>query len=295
LLGKGVKPEEIAEFLAELQSGKAAPASESPPGLNAATPSNAAPPADATGSGSRWTVPEAMAHARQEIANYLPREANDLGWRAIGLGKLFGAENRRVTKEELEKLKSVSTPERLARLAPPGVSVAEVIAGFIRLNPRSLLETDGEHLVKALVDLLESAHFGNCENRFPGLLPTDNRKRAASTARKALGLLAKGSQGSPPDYPPELLASAVGFIQVALSPIKKAWRNSGSPKAIKEQFDDVKFFTDKKLRSLLSDPLLVAAARLAEEATGVSSESFETAWEKVPAIIRQGFKGDLPQ
>jgi len=186
--------------------------------------------------------------------------------------------------------------ESLVMLAPRGVSVAEMIAGSIRLNPRSLLDANtGGRLVEALVDLLEAAHFGTCANRFPGLLPTDKRKQAASTARKALGMLAKGSQGNPPDYPPELLASEVGFIQVALAPIKKAWADSGSPEAIKEKFgDDVKNFTDKKLRSLLSDPLLVAAARLAEEATGVSSESFQTAWVKTP-VIQEGFKDLLPQ
>ena len=294
LLAKGVKPEEIAEFLTELQSGKASPVCESPPVLNAATPANAAPHADATGPGSRWTVPEAMAHARQEIANYLPRNANDLGWGALGLGKLFETENRRVTKEELEQLKNMSPPERLARLAPPGVSVAEVIAGFIRLNPRSLLDPNGEHLVEALVDLLEAAHFGNCANRFPGLLPTDNRKRAASTARKALGLLAKGSQGNPPDYPPELLASEVGLIQVALAPIKKVW-GASNLETIRNTFgDEVNHFPDKKLKSLLTDSLLTAAARLAEEVTGISAESFETAWAKAPSI-QEVFKTAIAQ
>ena len=295
LLAKGVKPEAIAEFLADLQSGKALPTCESPPVLNAATPANAAPHTDATDPGSRWPLPAAMEHARQTIANYLSHDANDLGWEALGLEKLFAMEHRRLTEEQMEQLEKMSPLEKLPLLTPPGVSVAEVIAGFIRLNPRSLLDPNSGHFVEALVDLLEAAHFGNCANRFPGLLPTDNRKRAASTARKALGLLAKGSQGNPPGYPPEILAGEVGLIQDALAPIKKAWANSGSPKVIKEKFgDDVKGFTDKKLRSLLSDPLLVAAARLAEEATGVSAESFETAWEKAPSI-QKVFKAAIAQ
>ena len=267
LLAKGVRPEEIAEFLADLQSGQSSPACKSPPVLNAATPADAAPHTDATGPGSRWTVPEAMAQARQEIANYLPSNASDAGYIALGLGKLLPSANR---------------------------SQAETIAASIRNNPRSLLDPNGGHLVEALVDLLEAAHFGNCANRFPGLLPTDNRKQAAATARKALGLLASSSQGNPPNYPAELLASVVGLIQVALAPIKKAW-GASNLETIRNTFgDEVKHFPDKKLKSLLTDSLLTAAARLAEEVTGISAESFETAWKKAPSI-QEDFKTAIAQ
>jgi hypothetical protein len=81
-----------------------------------------------------------MLKARKKIENYLPHTANDLGWGALAIGKLFGIENRQVTKEELEQLEKISIPEKLALLAPPGVSVAEIIAGSIRNNPRSLLD-----------------------------------------------------------------------------------------------------------------------------------------------------------
>jgi hypothetical protein len=257
---------------------------KSPPVLNVATLAKAAPHSNPTAPGSRWTVPEAMAHARKTIADYLPHTANDLGWGALALGKMFEMESRQFTDEQMEQLENLSLPERLERLAPPGVSVAEVIAGSIRHNPRSLLDPNKRHLVEALVDLLEAAHFGHCANRFPCLLPTDNRKRAASKARKALGLLAKGSQGNPPDFPPELLASEVGLIQAALAPIKKAW-GASNLETIRNTFgDEVKDFSDKKLKTLLTDSLLTAAARLAEEVTGISAESFETAWEKAPSI-----------
>jgi len=146
-----------------------------------------------------------------------------------------------------------------------------------------------------LVELLEAAHFGTSSNQLPGLLPKDNRKRAASIARTALRLLARGSQGNPPDYPPELLANAVGLIQLTLAPIKKTWAASGSLQKVKRSHgDELEGFKDKELKSLMTDKLLVAAARLAEKATAVSAESFETAWGKSP-LIQGIFKTAIAQ
>jgi hypothetical protein len=75
-----------------------------------------------------------------------------------------------------------------------------------------------------LVDLLEAAHFGNFEHRFPGLLPKDNHKLAVARARKALSALVRGNQGNPREYPTHLLAHVVHIIQLALEPLQRAWR-----------------------------------------------------------------------
>jgi hypothetical protein len=57
----------------------------------ATTPSDAARTA-AAGAGNRWTLPEAMIHARQEVDKYLPSSANDLGVMALGCTAQFGGE-----------------------------------------------------------------------------------------------------------------------------------------------------------------------------------------------------------
>jgi hypothetical protein len=196
----------------------------------ATAPSDAARTA-AADAGNRWTLPEAIIRAHQKIANYLPSYANDLGVGALGLGKLFSSENRQFTEEQMEQLEKMSPQDRLALSLPPGRSVAEAITASIRLNPRSLLNPNSsERLVAALVDLLEAAHFGNFEHRIPWLLPKDNHKLAAETARKALNVLVSGKQGNPRDYPTHLLANVVGIMQVALAPLQSAWRESfGEP------------------------------------------------------------------
>jgi hypothetical protein len=234
----------------------------------------------------RWTLPETMAHARQEIANFLPHTASDIGWGALGMGCLLSTTNQRVTGEQLEKLEAKTPEERFMELCPPDKR-AETIIAFIRVNPRSLLNpnNNGKWLVTALVNLLEAAHFGTGANQLPGLLPEGNRKLTASTARRALRLLSRGEQGNPPDYPLGLLASEVGLIQVALAPIKKTWADSGNLQTVRQRHgDEVTILKDKELRSLLTDKLLVAAARLAEKATGISAESFVRAWEKEPTL-----------
>jgi hypothetical protein len=144
----------------------------------------------------------------------------------------------------MEQLENMSPQEAMALLTPPGRSVAELIAGSIRLNPRSLLDPKGsERLIPALVDLLEAAHFGKFEHRFPGLLPKDNHKLAATTARKALNVLVSGNTGNPREYPTHLLAGVVHIMQLALEPLQRAWRacfEDGMPltgrlKAIRER------------------------------------------------------------
>jgi hypothetical protein len=160
----------------------------------------------ATDAQNRWTLPEAMVKARQMVA-YLPHAASDPGIGAVELGKLL----------------------------LPGMSNAEVLAVTIRINPRSLLDPKGGgQLVVALVDLLEAAHFGNFEHRFPNLLPKGNLKLAAVTARKALNLLVVTKQGNPRDYPTHLLAGIVGIMHDALAPLQRAWRaakDAGVPRA----------------------------------------------------------------
>jgi hypothetical protein len=234
-----------------------------------------------------------MEYVRQEVANYLSNTASDQGWGALALGKLFSSENRHFSDGEMEQKENMSPHELLKKSLPPDRSVAEAIVASIRCNPLSLLNPNiNERLVAALVDLLEAAHFGTCKHRFPGLLPEGNRKLAATTARKALRLLSTSSQGNPPDYPPEFLSNQVGLIQVALAPIKKAWGASNLETIRKTFGDELKHFPDNKLKSLLTDSLLTAAARLAEEVTGISAESFETAWRKAPAEV---FRDHLSQ
>ena len=160
----------------------------------------------ATDAQNRWTLPEAMVKAQQMVA-YLAHAASDPGIGAVELGKLL----------------------------PPGRSFAEAIAATIRINPRSLLDPkSGGQFVAALVDLLEAAHFGNFEHRFPNLLPKDNHKLAAAQARKALNLLVVTKQGNPRDYPTHLLAEIVGIMHDALVPLQRAWRDAkdaGVPRA----------------------------------------------------------------
>jgi hypothetical protein len=150
---------------------------------------------------------------------------------------LFSSENRQFTEEQMQQLEKMSPLDRLALSLPPGRSVAEAITASIRLNPRSLLNPNSsERLVVALVDLLEAAHFGNFEHRFPGLLPKGNHKLAAETARKALDVLVSGNQGNPREYPTHLLAGVVGIMQVALAPLQRAWRESfGEPVAVRRK------------------------------------------------------------
>lgn len=166
---------------------------------------------------------EAMGRARQEIDNYLPHNVKHMA--ALGLGKLLGSENRRLTEEQMEQIKNLSPLDALPLLTPPGKNVADVIAAYIRLNPRALLSPNTSNLlVAALVDLLEAAHFGNFEHRFPGLLPKDNHKLAVARARKALKALVSGNQGNPREYPTHVLAHVVDIIQLALEPLQRAWR-----------------------------------------------------------------------
>jgi hypothetical protein len=107
-----------------------------------------------------------MVFARQKIDDYLAHDVNDLA--ALGLGEWLGTQNRQLPEEQREQLKDMSPTDAMARLLPPGKSVAETIAKFIRLNPRSLLNPKSSNpLVAALVDLLEAACFGNFEHRFP--------------------------------------------------------------------------------------------------------------------------------
>jgi hypothetical protein len=166
-----------------------------------------------------------MIRARKKVDNYLPSYANDLGIGALGLGKLFSTENQQFTKEQMGQLGKLSPQDRLALSLPPGKSVAEAITASVRLNPRLLLSPNSsELLVEALVDLLEAAHFGHFEHRLPWLLPNENHKLAAETARKALDVLVSGNQGNPREYPTHLLAGIVGIMQVALAPLQRAWR-----------------------------------------------------------------------
>jgi hypothetical protein len=253
----------------------------------------------ATDAQNRWTLPEAMVHARQTVA-YLPHAASDPGIGAVELGKLL----------------------------LPGMSKAEVLAATIRINPRSLLDPkSGGQLVAALVDLLEAAHFGNFEHRFPNLLPKDNHKLAAVTARKALNLLVVTKQGNPRDYPTHLLAGIVGIMHDALAPLQRAWRaatDAGVPraarlKAIRERLQaeveelvrsfqpaevqqeqragfnaEVEQLTDNELQSWLTNNdqtaegreknLLMASARAVEKATGISFKVFVRAWKQEPKL-----------
>ena len=216
-------------------------------GIRLPEPSAATIPSDvartaAANAGNRWTLPEAMGFARREIDNYLPHNVNHLA--ALGLGKLLGSENRRLTEEQMEQIKNLSPLDKLPLLLPPGKNVADAIAAYIRLHPRALLSPNTNNLlVAALVDLLEAAHFGNFEHRFPGLLPKDNRKLAVARARKALNALVRGNQGNPREYPTHLLAHVVHIMQLALEPLQRAWcawkdakvPREGQLKAIRER------------------------------------------------------------
>ena len=264
----------------------------------------------ATDAQNRWTLPEAMVHARQNLDSYLPHAARDAGQAAVNMGKLL----------------------------TPDASLADKIAAHIRVNPRSLLEND--HLVAALVDLLEAAHFGNFEHRFPGLLPKDNQKLATATARKALNLLIVTKPGNPREYPTHVLANAVGIMQVALAPLQRAWRaakDAGVPKAaqlkaIRERLHaeveelvrciqpaeaqqayrdgfnaEVEQLTDTELQSWLTNydhtaegwkrNLLMASARAVEKATkaaGISFKVFVRAWKQEPNL-QEMFLNNLHQ
>lgn len=259
LRSKNVPEVEIAQFLADCKSLNLQHRKKPSPAAQVTTPANDAPPTATAQAG--WTLPEAMEAARRKVQNYLSDTANDPGWGALALKRFSLARKERLTEEELEQLEGMKPEHVMAKVLAPDISPAEAIVAFIRLNPRSLLNPKtSERMIAALVDLLEAAHFGTCAHRFPGLLPKENRKVAASTARRALRLLSRGETGNPPDYPPEFLANVVRRIQVAFAPIKKVWAASGNLATVRNTFgDELKDFTDKELRSRLTDRLLVAA------------------------------------
>ena len=129
----------VRECLRHLQRGMPLPV------LSAATvPSNAARTA-AADAGNRWTLPEAMGFARREIDNYLTHNVNHLA--ALGLGKLLGSENRRLSEEQMEQIKNMSPLDILTLSLPPGKNVADAIVAYIRLNPRALLSPNTSNLL----------------------------------------------------------------------------------------------------------------------------------------------------
>jgi hypothetical protein len=238
--------------------------------------------------GNRWTLPEAMAHARRTIETLLARAQGDMGHVALASGKLFSPASRQLSEEEMEQLDSLPPLARVEKLLPPGRSLAEAIAGFIRVSPRSILDSN-RWLAEALVDLLEAAHFGICEHRIPALLPRDNRKQAAATARKALRLLCAGNPGNPSGLPAYELAGVVEIIQLALGPLQQAWRKTDLEPIrarllnIRSTFAaEVEGFKDAELQALLTEKLLTASARLASRETGIGYKSYLRACRQWP-------------
>jgi len=233
--------------------------------------------------GRRMTLPEALDYAQRKVAGYLPKYANMPAWGALASGRFHLTKKPRLTEGELEQLEKMEPMERIAALLAPGKSPAEANTDHIRLNPRALLEP-GTPLVPMLVELLEAAHFGTRGDCFPGLLQGGNRKAAASAARKALRLLSGGERGNPPSYAPEFLAMVVGVIEYAWSPIKEEWASSGSLEEVRKSFgEELEGFSNKELKSLLTDKPLEAAGRMAERATGIQAESFVTAFKHARA------------
>lgn len=161
------------------------------------------------------------------------------------------------------------------------LNVSNLIAEWVRNRPGLLNNpANREWFGMVMADWLEAAHFGESQHRVNGLLPR-NRKAAAAIAREALRILSKGERGSPPRYPAHILAGIVHEIQEAFRPIKKAWAFRAKLEHVRTAFgEEVKDFNDRELRSLVTDSLTTVAARLAEKVTGISQESFETAWAR---------------
>jgi hypothetical protein len=219
------------------------------------------------------TLPQVLAHVRERVDDYVNLFANNKDL------KKNDRRTRDMVVADIE-LKDMVGFECSQRQSQPDVS--NLIAEWICNRPGLLNNpANREWFGLVMADWLEAAHFGMNQRRVRGLLPKE-RKAAAKVARGALKILSKGERGSPPRYPAHLLAGIVLEIQEVFRPIRETWQQSGCRlEAVEIAFsDEVAEFTDKELRSLVTDSLATAAARLAEKVTGISKESFETAWAK---------------
>lgn len=158
---------------------------------------------------------------------------------------------------------------------------------IIRTCPALLLKPSGAAALEFLVDFLEAAQFGTCGFRRMRRPPKISRESLRNHTAKVLHDLVKPSRGQ--RYP--FLDMSYGWVVHAygnrIYRLQAEWqKHLGKTRRWKlarfrQDFpEDAQNYSDAKLAAILTGDVIKAAARVAEEDTGVSAELLERGYLK---------------